>query len=115
MMKKLLLSFMALMPIAAAAQETGQSDPLKVLNEAAEAVETAPKVEVEATPAPRYWKNSLQTKLDFGQTSLTGTTACSWITVSCIRQTSRYSRKATTGSIWRASGDIRQRTSSIIP
>ena len=81
-MKKLFLSFIALMPIAAAAQETGQSDPLKVLNEAAEAVETAPKVEVEATPAPRYWKNSLQTKLDFGQTSLTNWAAGGYNTIS---------------------------------
>ena len=49
---------MALVPVFATAQETGQSDPLKVLDEAARAVEVAPKVEVETTPVPKYWKNS---------------------------------------------------------
>lgn len=73
---------MALVPVFAAAQETGQSDPLKVLDEAARAVEAAPKVEVETTPVPKYWKNSLQTKLDFGQTSLTNWAAGGYNTIS---------------------------------
>ena len=81
-MKKLFLPLLILVPALASAQETEQPDPLKVLNEAAEAVESAPKVEVSATPKPRYWKNSLQTKLDFGQTSLTNWAAGGYNTIS---------------------------------
>ena len=70
-MKRLFFTLLAFAPILSAAQEAAQPETLKILDEAAEAVESAPKVEVEATPKPKYWKNSLQTKLDFGQTSLT--------------------------------------------
>ena len=81
-MKRLFFTLLAFAPILSAAQEAAQPETLKILDEAAEAVESAPKVEVEATPKPKYWKNSLQTKLDFGQTSLTNWAAGGYNTIS---------------------------------
>ena len=81
-MRKLLLLACICLPLSVSAQENEASDPLEVLDEAVQAVESAPRVEVEAVPAPKYWKNSLQTKLDFGQTSLTNWAAGGYNTVS---------------------------------
>lgn len=46
------------------------TDAQKAAEEAAKAIAGAPEAVVK-TPKPRYWTNSLLTKLDFGQTSLT--------------------------------------------
>ena len=56
-------------------------ETLKILDEAARAVESAPRVEQQTTPAPKYWKTSLMTKIDFGQTSLTNWAAGGYNTV----------------------------------
>ena len=63
------------------AQDKGGTDPLKILDEAAEAVASAPRVDEETVPAPKYWSKSLMTKLDFGQTSLTNWTAGGYNTI----------------------------------
>lgn len=46
------------------------TDAQKAAEEAAKAISDAPQV-VEAVKKPKYWTNSLLTKIDFGQTSLT--------------------------------------------
>lgn len=80
-MRKLLLLLLACAPMAAAAQEEQLPETLKILDEAADAVESAPRVEQQSTPAPKYWDTSLMTKLDFGQTSLTNWAAGGYNTV----------------------------------
>lgn len=80
-MRKLLLALLVSVPALASAQETGLSGPLKILDEAADAVASAPRVEEETVPAPKYWSKSLMTKLDFGQTSLTNWAAGGYNTV----------------------------------
>ena len=81
-MRKLLITIAALLPIVANAQTENLSGPLQVLDEAAEAVANAPKVEEETAPKPKYWSNSVQAKLDFGQTSLTNWAAGGYNTLS---------------------------------
>lgn len=81
-MGKLLMTFWLLLPLPVLAQESGKTDALKVLDEAAAAVESAPRVEETVVPKPKYWSNSLQTKLDFGQTSLTNWAAGGYNTLS---------------------------------
>ncbi len=46
-------------------------DAQKAVAEAAAAIENAPASNAALAPKPKYWKNSLTTKIDFGQTSLT--------------------------------------------
>ena len=82
-MKKLFAVFAvmasAVFTVNAGAQD---DDTMKILDEAAKAVEEAPRVEEQVVPKPKYWANSLQTKLDFGQTSLTNWAAGGYNTVS---------------------------------
>lgn len=88
-MKKLfaLAVLSACIPALASAQEgtameeEAVDETLKILDEAAQAVESAPRVEQQTTPAPKYWKTSLMTKIDFGQTSLTNWAAGGYNTV----------------------------------
>ena len=88
-MKKLfaLAVLSACIPALASAQEgtamkeAAVDETLKILDEAAQAVESAPRVEQQTTPAPKYWKTSLMTKIDFGQTSLTNWAAGGYNTV----------------------------------
>lgn len=80
-MRRLLAFLVFCVPVAAAAQQEQLSGTLKILDEAAEAVESAPRVEQQATPLPKYWDTSLMTKLDFGQTSLTNWAAGGYNTV----------------------------------
>lgn len=61
--------------------QTGLSDAQKVAMEAAETIQSAPKADP-VVPKPKYWTNSLQTKLDLGQTSLTNWAAGGYNTVS---------------------------------
>lgn len=63
------------------AQEDDLKGTLKILGDAAEAVSTAPRVEDPKTPKSKYWKKSLMTKIDFGQTSLTNWAAGGYNTV----------------------------------
>lgn len=46
------------------------SDAQKAAAEAAEAISNAPESEASLVPKPKYWDNSLSTKIDFGQTGL---------------------------------------------
>ena len=68
------------MPISVWAQD--EQSQMEILDKAADAVASAPRVEEEKVPAPKYWNNSLQTKLDFGQTSLTNWAAGGYNTIS---------------------------------
>ena len=82
MLKKLFVSaLVASIPFAAVAQEE-LSDAQKAAAEAAAAIQSAPESEAPKEPAAKYWKTSLQTKLDLGQTSLTNWAAGGYNTVS---------------------------------
>lgn len=61
-------SALALTAVSASAQDI--TDAQKAAEEAAKAIAGAPQAEVQ-TPKPKYWTNSLLTKIDFGQTNLT--------------------------------------------
>lgn len=68
---KRLISCLSLWAAAAAASYAQDvTDTQKAAEEAAKAFANAPKVET-AAPKPRYWTNSLLTKVDFTQTNLT--------------------------------------------
>lgn len=67
--------------ISATAQDNLQ-DAQKVAAEAAMAIDQVPEPEKPKEPAAKYWKTSLQTKLDLGQTSLTNWAAGGYNTVS---------------------------------
>ena len=67
--------------LAVKAQEE-LTDTQKVAAEAAVAIDQAPEPEKPAEPVAKYWKTSLQTKLDLGQTSLTNWAAGGYNTVS---------------------------------
>ncbi len=71
---------LALLPLGVAAQDVQLTDSQKAAADAAVALQATPKPEVEKKV--RYWSNSLQTKLDFGQTSLTNWAAGGYNTVS---------------------------------
>ena len=82
MLKKLFVSIFAVsMTFAAFAQED-ISEAQKAAAAAAEAIQSAPEAEAPKEPAAKYWKTSLQTKLDLGQTSLTNWAAGGYNTVS---------------------------------
>lgn len=70
-MKKvfIMIAGMAVMAFSASAQELTEAQ--KAAAAAAEAISNAPKTDVPLAVKPKYWKNSLTTKIDFGQTSLT--------------------------------------------
>lgn len=70
MKKRILLCASALAMTFATAFAQDVTDAQKAAEEAAKAIAGASDVEVK-TPKPRYWTNSLLTKVDFGQTSLT--------------------------------------------
>lgn len=80
-MKRLFVIALAFaMPMSVWAQN--EQSQMEILDKAADAVASAPRVEEEKVPAPKYWNNSLQTKLDFGQTSLTNWAAGGYNTIS---------------------------------
>ncbi len=92
-MKKLFQILFLLVPALVSAQSVDGT--LEVLDEAAKAVESAPKVDAENVPAPKYWDKSLMTKVDFGQTSLTNWAAGGYNTVtlkSFIDANANYSK-----------------------
>ena len=70
----------ALLSLTVSAQDGKLTDSQKAAADAAVALQSTPKPEVEKKV--RYWSNSLQTKLDFGQTSLTNWAAGGYNTVS---------------------------------
>ena len=70
----------ALLSVTVSAQDGKLTDSQKAAADAAVALQSTPKPEVEKKV--RYWSNSLQTKLDFGQTSLTNWAAGGYNTVS---------------------------------
>lgn len=70
----------ALLSVTVSAQDGKLTDSQKAAADAAVALQSTPKQEVEKKV--RYWSNSLQTKLDFGQTSLTNWAAGGYNTVS---------------------------------
>ncbi|MBO8444930.1 MAG: DUF3078 domain-containing protein [Bacteroidetes bacterium] len=74
----ILLSF-AILPVCA---QDLLTEVQKAAAEAAVAIDKAPVPEKPKDPPKKYWKNSLQTKLDFGQTSLTNWAAGGYNTVS---------------------------------
>lgn len=68
-MKRSILSFLFLaVCMAAPAQEL--TDAQKAAADIAQAINEAPASTETIAPKPKYWKNSLSTKLDFGQTFL---------------------------------------------
>ena len=81
-MSRLLTTVCALCVAIMAAAQEDLPESLQVLGDAAEAVDEAPKTEEPKEPAAKYWKSSLQTKIDFGQTSLTNWAAGGYNTVS---------------------------------
>lgn len=76
----LLPAFLCLQPLLMA--QEALLDTQKVVAEAAMAIDSAPEPEKPAEPVAKYWKSSLQTKLDLGQTSLTNWAAGGYNTVS---------------------------------
>lgn len=96
-MTRFLISLSVLLMAASAvsAQENILSDAQRAAAEAAAAIQSAPKVEEK--PKVRYWNTSLQTKLDFGQTSLTNWAAGGYNTLSLktfIDGNANYSKDA---------------------
>ncbi len=69
-MKRFILVALALAMTSAHAFAQDISDAQKAAEEAAMAIAGAPQAEVKIKK-PRYWTNSLLTKIDFGQTNLT--------------------------------------------
>lgn len=69
-MKRFFLIILAFMLPAIGLMSQEVTDAQKAAEEAARAIAGAPKAEIK-TPKPRYWTNSLLTKIDFTQTSLT--------------------------------------------
>lgn len=71
-MYKRLFSLLTLsMLVAATLQAQNLTDAQKIAADAAAAISNAPKQDASLAQKPKYWKNSLTTKIDFGQTSLT--------------------------------------------
>lgn len=69
-MKRAILCLSALMFTFMSASAQDITDAQKAAEEAARAIAGAPQAEVKV-PRPKYWTNSLLTKIDFGQTNLT--------------------------------------------
>ena len=69
-MKRIIISASAFLLAVASVSAQDVTDAQKAAEEAAKAIAGAPVAEVK-TPKPRYWTNSLLTKIDFGQTNLT--------------------------------------------
>ena len=79
--------------MSASAQDI--TDAQKAAEEAARAIAGAPQAEVKV-PRPKYWTNSLLTKIDFGQTNLTNWVAGGYNSVtlkSFIDATANYKKK----------------------
>ena len=79
--------------MSASAQDI--TDAQKAAEEAARAIAGAPQAEVKV-PRPKYWTNSLLTKIDFGQTNLTNWAAGGYNSVtlkSFIDATANYKKK----------------------
>lgn len=84
-----------LVPVAMNAQDNILSDSQRAAALAAEALQSTPKPEEK--PKVRYWKTSLQTRLDFGQTSLTNWAAGGYNSLSLktfIDANANYSKEA---------------------
>lgn len=80
-MKKVFFAFVAVvLGLSVNAQEL--TDAQKAAADAAAAISNAPKSNETLAPKPRYWKNSVSTKIDFGQTSLTNWAAGGYNTYS---------------------------------
>lgn len=94
-MKKVFFVFIAAgLCLSMQAQEL--TDAQKAAADAATAISNAPKSNETLAPKPRYWKNSLSTKIDFGQTSLTNWAAGGYNTYSLkafIDGNANYARK----------------------
>ena len=69
-MKRIIISASAFLLAVASVSAQDVTDAQKAAEEAAMAIAGAPAAEVKV-PKPRYWTNSLLTKIDFGQTNLT--------------------------------------------
>ena len=69
-MKRIIISASAFLLAVASVSAQDVTDAQKAAEEAAMAIAGAPVAEVKV-PKPRYWTNSLLTKIDFGQTNLT--------------------------------------------
>uniref|UniRef100_UPI00402836A6 hypothetical protein n=1 Tax=Candidatus Cryptobacteroides bacterium TaxID=3085639 RepID=UPI00402836A6 len=69
-MKRVILCLSALMFTFMSASAQDITDAQKAAEEAARAIAGAPQAEVKV-PRPKYWTNSLLTKIDFGQPNLT--------------------------------------------
>lgn len=81
MKKMFLITFAAVVPfLSVSAQEL--TDAQKAAADAVAAISNAPKSKETLAPKPRYWKNSISTKIDFGQTSLTNWAAGGYNTYS---------------------------------
>ena len=77
----LIAVFLSAYPMVSNAQDSLDNVQLAAA-EAAAAIVAAPDVETPPEPAAKFWKTSLQTKLDLGQTSLTNWAAGGYNTVS---------------------------------
>ena len=82
MTKKIILAFFATVWATMSYAQEELVDVQKVAADAAVAIDKAPEPEKAKEPAAKYWKTSLQTKLDLGQTSLTNWAAGGYNTVS---------------------------------
>ncbi|MGN1211163.1 MAG: DUF3078 domain-containing protein [Candidatus Cryptobacteroides sp.] len=71
MNKKLSALLAATLVTAFSLQAQNLTDAQKIAADAAAAISNAPKQDASLAQKPKYWKNSLTTKIDFGQTSLT--------------------------------------------
>lgn len=81
-MKKLLYIVIAAVVTGFSAGAQELTDAQKAAADAAAAISNAPKSKETLAPKPRYWKNSISTKIDFGQTSLTNWAAGGYNTYS---------------------------------
>ena len=94
-MKRAILCLSVLMFTFMSASAQDITDAQKAAEEAARAIAGAPQAEVKV-PRPKYWTNSLLTKIDFGQTNLTNWAAGGYNSVtlkSFIDATANYKKK----------------------
>lgn len=94
-MKRVILCLSALMFTFMSASAQDITDAQKAAEEAARAIAGAPQAEVKV-PRPKYWTNSLLTKIDFGQTNLTNWAAGGYNSVtlkSFIDATANYKKE----------------------
>lgn len=95
-MKKLIAIIAAVSAFAAAAQA---QDTQEATAQAAEALTQAEDVPI-ATPKPRYWTNSLQTNITFGQTALVNWAAGGYNTITLAGNVDATANYAKDKMIW---------------